>query len=190
MTIISIWCRHIGDNIIGIGANIPWNVPSDAKRFRNITKEQTLVVGKKTYESFPNRTLPNRKFLVVTSNKEYEVSDIKNHQVVNDIKKLKDYPEDLYVSGGAGIYNAFFAENKLMPDIVVDCVYFGEIDNSLDGEKIAVTPSVEIMQKKYWSLPQTFELDNVKTTIWLKKGDFVEQSVVKKIITYLETEGK
>ena len=75
MTKVAIWCRHDGDNIIGVGADIPWCVPSDSKRFRNITKEQTLVVGKKTYESFPNRTLPNRKFLVVTRQTDYEVSD-------------------------------------------------------------------------------------------------------------------
>ena len=42
MTKVAIWCRHEGDNIIGVGADIPWCVPSDSKRFRNITKEQTL----------------------------------------------------------------------------------------------------------------------------------------------------
>ncbi len=190
MTKVAIWCRHQGDNIIGIGADIPWNVPSDSRRFRGLTKEKTLVVGKKTYESFPNRTLPNRKFLVVTRQADYEVSDVKNHKVISDIKMLKDYPEDLYISGGAAIYDAFFEDSSLRPEIVVDCVYFGELRKDISGELVSVDKSVKVLEQKYKPLPISFELDNVKTTIWLLKGAFVEQSVVKKILQYLETEGK
>ena len=76
-----------------------------------------------------------------------------------------------------------------MPDIVVDCVYQGEIAPELT-DLINVNKSVEVLEQKYFALPQRFELDNVITTVWLKKGDFVEQSVVKNILTYLENEGK
>ena len=148
------------------------------------------MVGKKTYESFPNRTLPNRKFLVVTRQTDYEVSDVKNHQVISDIKMLKDYPEDLYISGGAAIYDAFFADSALRPEIVVDCVYHGDLQSGLTGEPVSVDKSVAVLEQKYRPLPFHFELDNVTTTIWLLKGAFVEQSVVKKILQYLETEGK
>ena len=61
MTKIAIWCRHDKDNIIGIGPQIPWHIPSDFKRFRRITNGTNIVCGQTTYESFPNRTLPNRK---------------------------------------------------------------------------------------------------------------------------------
>lgn len=33
MTVVAMWCRHAGDDLIGIGDNIPWNVPSDTKHF-------------------------------------------------------------------------------------------------------------------------------------------------------------
>ena len=190
MTKVAIWCRHEGDNIIGIGADIPWCVPADSKRFRKSTRGQTLVVGKKTYESFPNRTLPNRKFIVITRQADYEVSDRQNHTVMSDIKKLKDYPEDLYISGGAAIYDAFFADSALRPEIVVDCVYHGALKGGLTGEPVSVDKSAAILEQKYKPLPSPFELDNVTTIIWLLKGAFVEQSVVKKILQYLEAEGK
>lgn len=190
MTKVAIWCRHQGDDIIGIGANIPWNIPSDSRRFRHITLGQTLVVGTTTYESLPNRTLPNRRFVILALDAGYEVSDVKNHQVITDIQKLADYPEDLYISGGASVYAAFFKDEKLRPDIVVDCVYHGEVKAGLTGKPVSVAASVTIMREKYHPLPQTYELDNVVTTVWLKKGDFVEQSVVKRILNYLETEGK
>lgn len=190
MTIVAIWCRHEGDDIIGIGPNIPWQIKSDTKRFRNLTLGQTLVVGKKTYESFPGRTLPNRKFVVLTFNEKYEVSDAENHCIATDIRQLKDYPEDLYVSGGASIYELFFSTPDMRPDIVVDCLYHGAINSELEGQPISVHKSVEIMRENYMQLPNAYELDNITTTIWLKKGDFVEQSLVKKIMDYLETEGK
>lgn len=190
MSIVSIWCRHEGDNVIGIGADIPWYIPSDAKRFRNLTLGQTLVVGDKTYESLPNRTLPNRKFIVLSKEADYKVSDDVNHKVVNDVTLLIDYPEDLYLSGGASVYRLFFTDKRLMPDIVVDCVYHGNIREGLQGPKIDVSASVAVLEKEYTPLPQTFELDNVVTTVWLKRKSFVEQSVVKRILSYLETEGK
>lgn len=190
MTIVSIWCRHYGDSIIGIGPDIPWYIPSDAKRFRNLTINNTLVVGKTTYETFPNRTLPNRKFVVLSDKPDYEVSDKQNHKVVTDINLLKDYPEDLYVSGGASVYKAFFTIEKIMPDVVVDCVYHGKMKEGLNGPIISVQPCVDVLEKKYFALPQKFELDDVVTTVWLKKGDFVEQETVKKILNYLQTEGK
>lgn len=190
MTKIAIWCRHDGDNIIGAEGGIPWSIPSDLKRFKALTIGNVLVIGKKTYESLPNRTLPNRKFLVVTSDKNYEVADENNHHLVHDIAKLKDYPEDLYIAGGGAVYEAFFATASLMPDIVVDCVYMGKLSDTRLGKTVDVSKCVEIMKQKYFALPKSYELDEVVTTIWLKKGDFVEQSVVKKIMQYLETEKK
>ena len=190
MTIVSIWCRHKGDSIIGIGPDIPWYIPSDAKRFRNLTIGNTLVVGKKTYETFPNHTLPNRKFIVLSDTADYEVSDKQNHKVITDIKLLEGYPEDLYVSGGASVYKAFFTIENIMPDVVVDCVYQGKMKDGLKGPEISVQPCVDVLEKKYFALPQKFELDDVITTVWLKKGSFVEQETVKKIVNYLEKEGK
>lgn len=190
MTKISVWCRHEGDSIIGIGSEIPWNVPSDSRRFRKLTEGQTLVAGKNTYESFPNRTLPNRRFLVLTRQTDYEVSDVQNHRVVNDINSLKDYPEDLYIAGGAAVYDAFFTSERLRPEIAVDCVYHGSLKEGLAGNPATVAASVEVLEKMYLPLPQTFELDNVTTTVRLLRNAFVEQKTVKKILQYLETEGK
>jgi hypothetical protein len=186
---ISIWCRHKDDNIIGVGTNIPWNVPSDSRRFRKLTENKTLVVGKKTYESFPDRTLPNRRIIVLTSDKNYEVSDKNNHHTESKINNLKNFPEDLYICGGAAVYDAFFTGSSLSPEIVIDCVYNGELLQGLNGDPVAVSKSVEVMQNKYYPLPTTYELDNVKTTVWLQKGSFIEQKTLKEILTYLEREG-
>lgn len=189
MTKVAIWCRHQGDNVIGIGPNIPWHVKSDFKRFRRITEEQNLVVGEKTYESFPNRTLPNRDIFVLTFNVDYEVSDPKHHFVVTDVNEFKEFEGDLYLSGGASIYKLFMTgASKLMPEIVVDCMYKGELDATLEGEKIDITPCLEVLKKSYRQISLDYELDNIITTVWVRKGEFVEQTVLKRIIQAIEKE--
>ncbi len=191
MTKVAVWCRHQNDNIIGIGANIPWHISSDFKRFKRITEGQNLIAGEKTYESFPNKTLPNRKIYVLTFNENYEVSDNKNHFVVTDINKFKEFEQDLYISGGATVYKLFMTKNeKLMPDIVVDSMYKGEINQNLAGQKIDITECIDVLQKKYLKISPDYELDNIITTVWIKKGEFVEQSVLKRIIYAIENNGE
>ncbi len=191
MTKVAVWCRHQNDNIIGIGPEIPWRVSSDFKRFRRITEGQNLVAGEKTYESFPNRTLPNRKIYVLTFNENYEVSDKQNHFVVTDIKKFKEFEEDLYISGGATIYKLFMTlHEKLLPDIVVDSMYKGELNPDLSGPKIDISECIEILHKKYFKISIDYEQDNIITSIWVKKGGFVEQSVLKRIVYAIENNGE
>ena len=63
------------------------------------------MAGQTTYESFPNRTLPNRNIYVLTFDAGYEVSDPEHHFVVTNVNDFKDFDGDLYISGGASVYN-------------------------------------------------------------------------------------
>ncbi|MBE6452839.1 MAG: dihydrofolate reductase [Alphaproteobacteria bacterium] len=182
MTKIAVWCRHNEDNIIGIGPQIPWHIPSDFKRFRKITEGKKLVVGEKTYESFPNRTLPNRDIHILTLNSNYEVSDKEHHFIHDNIKDFMEFDEDLYICGGATIYKLFMTSGeKLMPEIIVDSKYMGAVDD-LEGQKINITPCIELMQKMYQKVTPDYEQENVLTSLWVKKGEFVEQEVLKELI--------
>lgn len=187
MTKVAIWCRHQDDNVIGIGPKIPWHVKSDFQRFRRITEGQSLVAGQTTYESFPNRTLPNRKIYVLTLDAAYQVSDPENHAVVNDVNLFKEWDEDLYIAGGATVYKLFMTGGaKLMPEIVVDCVYHGPLDSDVKGEKVCITPCVESLNKNYRQISRDYELDHITTRILVRKGEFVEQNVLKRIVKAIE----
>lgn len=179
MTKIAIWCRHDGDNIIGIGPNIPWHIPSDFKRFRRITERQNIVCGQTTYESFPNRTLPNRQIYVLTFDENYIVSDPQNHFVVNDAKALKDFDEPLYICGGASIYKMFM--QRQAPEIIVDSCFHGEVNPGLDGAPVDISECIDKMKKDYRQISPDYDEDNVTTSVWIKKGEFVPQEVLKHI---------
>ena len=188
MTRVAIWCRHKGDNIIGAGSGLPWKIPSDTRRFRNLTEGQIKVMGARTYLGMPQKVLLGKKVIILDNSGQCQVFDKDNHLVCTDINELADYPHDLYISGGATVYALFLQNPLLMPDIVVDCVYSGEISSEAK-DLVNINASIDILEKKYIPLPQHFELDEVTTTLWLKKGEFVEQSTVKKILQYLSTEG-
>lgn len=180
MTKIAIWCRHNNDNIIGIGPNIPWHIPSDFKRFRRITEKSSITCGQTTYESFPNRTLPNRKIFVLSFDEKYEVSDKDNHFVVTDAKKLSSIKEPLYICGGASIYKMFMQSDA--PEVIVDSCYNGEIDPNLSGNPVDITLCVDIMKNSYEKVSSNFEEDNVTTTVWVKKNAIVDDEVLNHII--------
>ncbi len=186
MTKVAVWCRHDGDNMIGAGAKLPWDIPSDKQFFKNLIKNQNVVMGRLTYESLPEKTLPDCQIMVLTSDYTYKVSDKANHSLVEDVRDLKDFDEDFYIAGGAKVYYAFMNGGpKLMPDIVVDCVYFGEVNPELKGEKITITPCVDILNKKYFKMYSSEPKDNIVRNLYIKRGDFVDQAVMKSILQML-----
>ena len=67
---ISIIVAISEDNGIGFGNELLWRIPADMKRFKNLTLGNTVIMGKKTWESLPKRPLPGRNNIVITDNPE------------------------------------------------------------------------------------------------------------------------
>lgn len=77
---------------IGYKNKLPWHIPSELQHFKNQTMNQTLIVGRSTFEHLPK--LPNRKLIVLTSNSNYP------HENIQHINQL-DPNEHYFVIGGA-----------------------------------------------------------------------------------------
>ena len=96
------------DRVIGMKGKIPWNIPEDMKLFREHTTDNTVIMGKNTYFSIPNkfRPLPNRNNIVVSTT----MSKTKGIDVCTSleeaIEKAKTYKKDAFIIGGAQLYNA------------------------------------------------------------------------------------
>ncbi|HCC51951.1 MAG TPA: dihydrofolate reductase, partial [Porphyromonadaceae bacterium] len=65
---ISIIAAIAENRAIGINNDLPWKLPNDMKRFRELTTGHTVIMGRKTFESLPKGALPNRTNIVVTRN--------------------------------------------------------------------------------------------------------------------------
>lgn len=91
------------NNALGKNNDLLWHLPNDFKRFKEITSGHHIVMGRKTFESFP-KPLPNRTHVIITRQKDYV------HEgciVVQDLEKaiaVCPKNEDLFVIGGGEIY--------------------------------------------------------------------------------------
>jgi dihydrofolate reductase len=91
------------NNALGKNNDLLWHLPNDFKRFKEITSGHHIVMGRKTFESFP-KPLPNRTHVIITRQKDY---DHEGCIVVQDLEKaiaVCPKNEDLFVIGGGEIY--------------------------------------------------------------------------------------
>ena len=95
------------NNVIGKENSLPWNIPEDLKRFKQMTSGNTILMGRKTFDSI-GRPLPNRQNIVMTKDENFEREGIK---VINDfdeaLELIKESNEDAFVIGGSKIYELF-----------------------------------------------------------------------------------
>lgn len=94
---------------IGYKNKLPWsNIQGDLPRFKQLTTNKTIVMGRNTWESLPKKPLPNRKNLVVSSS---NLNLPENVTHISNIEQLKTY-DDLYVIGGASLVTSLFDQIK------------------------------------------------------------------------------
>lgn len=124
---LSIIVAKSKNNVIGKDNKLIWNIPDDLKRFKKLTTNHTIIMGRKTFESL-GRVLLNRKHIVLTNDENYTV-DNPNVQIIHDVEELSKYEEDNqehFVIGGAMIYKLLLPKcNKL---------YITEVDEEFEGD--------------------------------------------------------
>ena len=137
------------NGVIGRDGALPWRIPEDMKWFKARTAGRPLVMGRKTWESFPKRPLPGRTNIVVTRQRAFRAEGavvVDSLEAAIDVA-LGEAPEEIMIIGGAEIYRAALSLagriylTSVHGDIAGD-TYFPEIDRSQWAETIAgVYPS-------------------------------------------------
>jgi dihydrofolate reductase len=91
------------NNALGKDNQLVWHLPDDFKRFKALTTGHYIIMGRKTFESFP-KPLPNRTHIIITRQKNY---NYENCIIVNSVKSALDAcpkDEDIFIIGGGEIY--------------------------------------------------------------------------------------
>lgn len=137
-----IWAQARG-GVIGAGGTMPWHLPEDLAHFKRTTKDCPVVMGRRTWESFPPRfrPLPKRTNIVVTSNDAFvadgavrardlpEALQTARETALAQAGAQDDAPPSIWVIGGGGIYREAIAE--------ADLLVVTEIDLEVDGDTTA-----------------------------------------------------
>ena len=93
---------------IGKNNKLMWSIPADMKFFRETTKGNVVIMGRKTLESFPQgQPLKNRVNIVITHDPSYKVKDaVVVHSIEEAVEESRKYEGEVFVIGGEGIYRA------------------------------------------------------------------------------------
>ena len=94
------------NGVIGLGGDIPWSIPEDLKHFRAVTRDNVVVMGRRTFESI-GHPLPFRTNIVVTRDQDWSYDGVfVAHSVDEAIALAADFEGDVMIIGGAQIYAA------------------------------------------------------------------------------------
>lgn len=116
---------------IGKDGGLIWNNPTDLARFRDLTRERPVIMGRKTWESLPEnrRPLPNRTNIVVSRDASYEAPGATVVTTLEDALRIaKEAPggDDIWVIGGGMIYALAMS--------YADRLYLTLVDDPVDGD--------------------------------------------------------
>lgn len=115
------------DRVIGRGGGMPWHLPADLGRFKRLTMDKPIIMGRGTFESL-GRILPGRRHIVISRGQDYPAPGA---EVVTSLDAAlaaaaRGHANEAFVIGGAEIFR------EALPR--ADCLYVTLIDARIDGD--------------------------------------------------------
>jgi dihydrofolate reductase len=103
---ISFVLARADNGVIGANNAIPWRIPEDMKRFKALTMGKPIVMGRKTWDSFPKRPLPGRTNIVITRNTNWRADGAFVVHALDEAlaRAQSENPAEIAVIGGAEIW--------------------------------------------------------------------------------------
>lgn len=92
---------------MGFENDLLWSIPEDLRRFKNLTMGHPIIMGRRTWDSLPEkyRPLPGRQNIVITSQSEFEAPGaIIVSSVEEAIEKAEELDEEIFIIGGARVF--------------------------------------------------------------------------------------
>ncbi|MBI4033470.1 dihydrofolate reductase [Candidatus Saccharibacteria bacterium] len=117
------------NGVIGKEGGMPWHLPAELARFKEVTMDHPIIMGRKTHESI-GRALPGRTNIVITRNKNFEAEGC---EVVGSLEegielaKRAEGGDEIFIIGGEQIYK------EAMPKL--GRIYLTKVDADVEGDK-------------------------------------------------------
>ena len=123
--IVLIYARA-ANGAIGNDGDLPWRLPADLKRFKALTIGKPMIMGRKTFDSFGGRPLPQRTNIVVTRDPHYRAEGAVVVYSIDEAIKIAGDAEELMVIGGASFYL------QMLPK--AERIYLTEVQGEFEGD--------------------------------------------------------
>jgi dihydrofolate reductase len=129
MTVISLVYAQSRNGVIGRDGGLPWQLPSDLKRFKETTLGKPIIMGRKTWDSLPRKPLPGRVNIVITRQRGFEAPGAVIVSTAEAAILAAGDVLEICVIGGGEIYNLFLG--------LADRIYLTEVDVDVTGQVLA-----------------------------------------------------
>ncbi|MGK5678515.1 dihydrofolate reductase [Actinoplanes sp. URMC 104] len=139
MTVHLIWAEA-HDRVVGADGAIPWRLPEDQAMFRELTTGGTVVMGRATWDSLPERfrPLPGRRNVVLTRDPSWSAAGA---SVVHSVDEALGLGPELWIMGGEAVYRAFLPYAGHVVRTRIDLVVNGDTFAPELGERWVVSSS-------------------------------------------------
>lgn len=125
------------NRVIGAEGGLPWSIPEDMKFFRDTTKGHIMIMGRKTFDSFNGRTLPNRYHIVIsrqadslkfTDSPTSPVAFVKSidEAIEHARPHTAEWGDEVFIIGGGEIYKQSLNRT--------DKIYLSLVDREFQGD--------------------------------------------------------
>lgn len=146
-----IWAEAHG-GVIGAEGGMPWHVPEDLAHFKSLTMGEPVVMGRRTWESFPDRfrPLPGRRNIVVTRRSDWSADGAESASSLAEALELAaaTVPDRVWVIGGGELFREAMA--------IADRLEVTELDLVVDGDTFAPDRSAwDIADEGAWETSRT-----------------------------------
>lgn len=130
---LSIIVAAAENNVIGGNNQLLWHLPNDMKWFKSITTGNTVIMGRKTYESM-GRLLPNRRNIIVSRNPELKIDGADVVSSIADALQLIANEKEAFIIGGGEIYKQAWT--------MADKLYLTRVHTEKEGDTVipAISP--------------------------------------------------
>jgi dihydrofolate reductase len=171
-----VWAQS-PDGVIGADGDIPWDLPEDRRLFKALTTGGTVVMGRRTWDSLPPRfrPLPGRRNVVLSRT----LDSVEGADVVRSVDEVLGAQDELWVIGGAGVYEAFLPH--------ADEVVITEVEGSFPGDTFA--PGLDDGWTPGLRLPEDGRLVSTSglrfRVTWWRRPDATSDDVASRLSRWL-----
>jgi dihydrofolate reductase len=125
MPLISIVAAVARNRVIGAGGRLPWRLPEDLKRFKQLTTGAPVIMGRKTHESI-GRPLPGRRNIVVTRRRAASWEGCAVAHSLDEALALAGDAPQVFVIGGAELYAEALPRADRLYLTLIDAEFAGD----------------------------------------------------------------
>jgi dihydrofolate reductase len=152
---INIIAAMAKNRVIGKDNKLPWHISDDLKNFKKLTSNTVVIMGRKTFESI-GKPLPNRINIVISSSMPGTEGIIVCHDIPSALERARSYNKEIFIIGGATIYQ------QTIP--WADRMYISYVKGEYDGD--AFFPQYDESQ---WRVEKREDFPDFELVTYVKK---------------------